>query len=102
MDLVIAGWPCPGHSHAGAHDRLAYLGHTIILGGFGVQQAKVDALQMIPTLVDVLTPRVFKAWQTTTADLSRTLALSSSLLPFLQAKTNLGLGVRSSNRHSGH
>ena len=35
------------------HDRLAYLGHMIIPGGLGVQQAKMDALQKIPAPVDV-------------------------------------------------
>jgi hypothetical protein len=35
------------------HDRLAYLGHMIILRGLGVQQAKVDALQKILAPVDV-------------------------------------------------
>ena len=35
------------------HDRLGYLGHMIIPGGLRVQQAKVDALQSIPTPVNV-------------------------------------------------
>ena len=35
------------------HERLAYLGHMIIPTCLGVQQAKVDALQKIPTPVDV-------------------------------------------------
>jgi hypothetical protein len=41
------------------HDRLAYLGHMIIPGGLGVQQAKVDALQKIPAPVDVPRLRAF-------------------------------------------
>ena len=40
-----------------SHDRLAYLGHMINLGGLGVQQAKVDALQKLPTPVNV--PRLY-------------------------------------------
>ena len=36
-----------------SHDWLAYLGQMIIPRYFGMQQAKVDALQKIPTPVDV-------------------------------------------------
>ena len=35
------------------HDWLPYLGHMIILGDLGVQQAKVDALQKILAPSDV-------------------------------------------------
>ena len=35
------------------HNQLLYLGHMIVLGGLGVQQAKVDALQRIPAPIDV-------------------------------------------------
>jgi hypothetical protein len=41
------------------HDRLAYLGHMIIPGDLGVQQAKVDALQKIPAPVDLPRLRAF-------------------------------------------
>ena len=41
------------------HDRLAYLGYMIVPGGFGVQQAKVDALQKIPAPVNVPRLRAF-------------------------------------------
>lgn len=39
MDVELAPWPMQV-----LHDWLAYLGRMIILGGFGVQQVKVDAL----------------------------------------------------------
>ena len=41
------------------HDWLAYLGHMIVPGGLGVQQAKVYSLQKIPALVDVSRFHVF-------------------------------------------
>ena len=41
------------------HNRLPYLGHMIIPGGLGVQQAKVDALQKIPAPSDVSRLRAF-------------------------------------------
>lgn len=41
------------------HDRLPYLGHMIVPGGLGVQQAKVDALQRIPAPIDVSRLRAF-------------------------------------------
>ena len=51
------------HLHHGKckffHNRLAYLGYMIILGGLGMQQAKVNTLQKIPTPVDVLGLRAF-------------------------------------------
>ena len=41
------------------HNRLPYLGHMIVLGGLGVQQAKVDALQKILAPNDVPQLRAF-------------------------------------------
>ena len=41
------------------HDQLAYLGHMIIPRGLEVQQAKLDALQKIPALVNVPRLRIF-------------------------------------------
>jgi hypothetical protein len=45
------------HLHHGKckffYDHLPYLGHMIVLGGLGVQQAKVEALQRIPPPTNV-------------------------------------------------
>ena len=41
------------------HSRLPYLGHMIVPGGLGVQQAKVDALQRILAPIDESRLRAF-------------------------------------------
>jgi hypothetical protein len=41
------------------HDQLSYLGHMIVPGGLGVQQAKVDTLHKIPTPSNVPRLQVF-------------------------------------------
>ena len=73
------------------HDRLAYLGHMIIPRGFGMQQAKVDALQKIPTPVNVQRLRTFLGLAKNYRQFVKNFSLIAKPFTILTSKYQLGL-----------
>ena len=95
-------WDCALHNSNCKllQDQVAHIGHMIVSGGFGMQQAKMDVCRRSRHRSMCRDFVFFWVGRLIIVDLSRTLAWSPNLSSFLRARTNIGFGFVSNNKHS--